>query len=70
MSNSVTTLPDPPASLVEKLGQLVMVRIGSNLPPVVVVDDDEARVAELLGRCPIGGLLLFNGTKAGTSTLR
>jgi beta-glucosidase-like glycosyl hydrolase len=43
-----------------------MVRIGSNLPPVVVVDEDEARIAELLERCPIGGLLLFNGTKAGT----
>jgi len=59
-------LPQPPADLRDRLAQLMMVRIGSNLPPVVVADDDEPRVVELLGRCPIGGLLLFNGTKAGT----
>jgi beta-glucosidase-like glycosyl hydrolase len=50
----------------DRIAQLMMVRIGSNLPPVVVVDDDETRIAALLDRCPIGGLLLFNGTKAGT----
>jgi beta-glucosidase-like glycosyl hydrolase len=50
----------------DRLAQLVMVRIGSNLPPVVVVDDDEKRIAELLERCPVSGLLLFNGTKALT----
>ncbi len=56
----------PPVSLRERLAQLIMVRIGSNLPPVVVADDDETRIAELIDACPIGGLLLFNGTKAGT----
>src|SRR3972149_4829606 len=57
---------EPPTGLPGRLAQLIMVRIGSNLPPVVVVDEDEARIAELLDRCPIGGLLLFNGTKSGT----
>ncbi|MEN1679292.1 MAG: glycoside hydrolase family 3 N-terminal domain-containing protein [Planctomycetota bacterium] len=56
------TLPRLDAlSLEEKIGQLVFVRIGSNLPPIVTASDDEARVAELIGRRPIGGLLLFNG---------
>jgi beta-N-acetylhexosaminidase len=59
-------LPQPSTPLRDRLAQLIMVRIGSNLPPVVVVDEDEARVGELLERCPIGGLLLFNGTRAGT----
>ncbi len=66
MASSPTTLPDPPTLLAERIAQLMMVRIGSNLPPVLVVDDDEARIAELIDACPIGGLLLFNGTKAGT----
>jgi beta-glucosidase-like glycosyl hydrolase len=57
---------EPPSELRDRLAQLLMVRIGSNLPPVVVVDEDEARMAELLKQCPIGGLLLFNGTKSGT----
>jgi beta-glucosidase-like glycosyl hydrolase len=48
-------------SLREKIAQLVFVRIGSNLPPVRHVEDDEERVAELIKECPIGGLLLFNG---------
>ncbi|MCC7476116.1 MAG: hypothetical protein IT425_12030 [Pirellulales bacterium] len=48
-------------SLREKLAQLIFVRIGSNLPPVRVVEQDEERVARLLNDCPIGGLLLFNG---------
>jgi beta-glucosidase-like glycosyl hydrolase len=56
----------PAADLRERIAQLLMVRIGSNLPPVVVADDDESRVGELVERCPVGGLLLFNGTKSGT----
>lgn len=54
------------ASLREKLAQLMFVRIGSNLPPVKTVEEDEARVARLLGSCPIGGLIVFNGSYADT----
>ena len=45
----------------EKIAQLVFVRIGSNLPPVRIVEQDEERIARLIEECPIGGLLLFNG---------
>ena len=48
-------------SLREKIEQLVFVRVGSNMPPVRTVEQDEERVARLLEECPIGGLLLFNG---------
>src|SRR5688572_31589215 len=48
-------------SLREKIAQLVFVRIGSNLPPIRIVEQDEERVARLLDECPVGGLLLFNG---------
>jgi beta-N-acetylhexosaminidase len=48
-------------SLREKIAQLVFVRIGSNMPPVRTVEQDEERVLRLLEGCPIGGLLLFNG---------
>jgi beta-glucosidase-like glycosyl hydrolase len=51
----------PPTGLREKLAQLLFVRIGSNLPPIRIVEDDEERVAQLLANCPVGGLLLFNG---------
>lgn len=63
---SVDNASEPPTALRDRLAQLMMVRIGSNLPPVVVVDDDEERIGKLLDECPVGGLLLFNGTKAGT----
>ena len=62
----IKTLPQPPTTLRDRIAQLIMVRIGSNLPPVAVVEEDEERVADLIERCPLGGLLLFNGTKAGT----
>src|SRR5262245_35590198 len=52
--------------LADKIAQLIVVRIGSNLPPAVTADDDERRITELLETCPIGGLLLFNGTRAET----
>jgi beta-glucosidase-like glycosyl hydrolase len=48
-------------SLREQLAQLMMIRIGSNLPPAKSVDDDAARVAALLAAEPLGGLLLFHG---------
>lgn len=49
-------------SLREKLAQLMMVRLGSNMPPPRTVEEDEERVAELLAQCPVGGLVLFNGS--------
>lgn len=48
-------------SLRERIAQLLCVRIGSNMPPLRRVDDDEDRVARLLDECPVGGLALFNG---------
>jgi beta-glucosidase-like glycosyl hydrolase len=54
--NSALDLP-----LREKIAQLVFVRIGSNLPPVRTVEEDEERIAGLLDQCPVGGLVLFNG---------
>jgi beta-glucosidase-like glycosyl hydrolase len=56
----------PRMPLADKIAQLIVVRIGSNLPPAVTTDDDEPRITELLEACPIGGLLLFNGTRAET----
>jgi len=52
----------PPTELRERLAQLLMIRIGSNLPPILRVHEDEERVARRLRECPVGGLLLFNGT--------
>jgi beta-N-acetylhexosaminidase len=56
-------------SLREKIAQLVFARIGSNMPPVRTVEQDEKRVAHLLEECPIGGLLLFNGGPDTKNTL-
>ncbi len=50
-----------PTLLEDKLAQLIMIRIGSNLPPILRVDQDEQRVATMLESCPVGGLMLFNG---------
>lgn len=60
MSDSARALVAP-IDLRERLAQLIMVRIGSNLPPIKRVGEDEERVARLLADCPVGGLLLFNG---------
>lgn len=49
-------------SLREKAAQLIFPRIGSNMPPPVTVQEDLARVEALLERCPVGGLVLFNGS--------
>src|SRR5262249_47302223 len=54
------------APLRERLAQLMMVRIGSNMPPVRTVEEDEERVARLLAECPVGGLVMFNGSFAET----
>ena len=68
----MTATPSPPPSMPElplrdKLAQLMFVRIGSNLPPVRTVEEDEARIAALLPECPIGGLVLFNGRHGPTA---
>jgi beta-glucosidase-like glycosyl hydrolase len=53
-------------TLRERLAQLMVVRLGSDIPPVRTADDDAGRVAGLLEECPVGGLLLFNGRHATT----
>lgn len=62
----MTPLPDRPATLFEQAAQLVMVRLGSNLPPPVPAEADAGRVAALLERYPLGGLVLFHGDRATT----
>lgn len=63
----MTALPEnaaayhKPVELRDRLAQLLMVRIGSNLPPILRTHEDEQRVAKQLAECPVGGLLLFNG---------
>lgn len=62
MTASATTLPVlSDLSLREKIAQLIFVRVGSNMPPVRTVEQDEERVHRLIEQCPVGGLLLFNG---------
>jgi beta-glucosidase-like glycosyl hydrolase len=39
-----------------------MIRLGSNVPPPTSAEADEARVAEILTECPVGGLIVFRGT--------
>lgn len=61
MPQTSTSISPPPTELRDKIAQLLFVRIGSNLPPVRTVEEDAARVEELLTDCPVGGLCLFNG---------
>ena len=73
MDSTVTFQIPLDMPLRDKIAQLIFVRIGSNLPPVLRVEEDEARVARLLETCPVGGLLLFNGgaeTKASLERLQ
>src|SRR5688572_9487757 len=74
MGTSVSRIWTPiDLSLRERIAQLIFVRIGSNLPPVRRVEEDVDRVTQLLEKCPIGGLLLFNGgpdTKASLERLQ
>jgi beta-N-acetylhexosaminidase len=70
MSASASSLSaSPQLSLRDKIAQLVFVRIGSNMPPVRTVEQDEARVAQLLEEYPVGGLLLFNGGPDAKQTI-
>lgn len=49
-------------TLREKAAQLVFPRLGSNMPPPVTAAEDLDRFrTEILDRCPVGGLVLFNG---------
>ena len=61
MSNK--QLDKRPASLREKLAQLLFIRIGSNMSPPRNVEEDASCVAELIGQHPFGGLVLFNGQR-------
>ena len=53
-----------PTKLRGKISQLISVRIGSNMPPLTSVEADYERVAALVQRHPLGGLLVFNGGRA------
>jgi beta-glucosidase-like glycosyl hydrolase len=53
----------------EKISQLVFVRIGSNMPPPRIVEQDEEHIAAFLEKYPIGGLVLFNGGPRTKETL-
>lgn len=55
-----------PTELRDKLAQLMFIRIGSNLPPTVKVEQDVDRVLACLEQCPLGGLVLFNGDRERT----
>lgn len=74
MTSRQIAVPDASEmGLRDKLAQLIFARIGSNLPPVRRVEEDVERIGQLLERCPIGGLLLFNGgpkTKAALEQLQ
>lgn len=50
-----------PTRLRDRAAQLLMVRLGSNVPPPTPAEDDADRVRTLLERCPVGGLILFRG---------
>ena len=50
-----------PPRLRDRAAQLLMVRMGSNVPPPTPAEDDADRVRQLLERCPVGGLILFRG---------
>ncbi len=54
-------------TLREKIARLIMVRCGSNLPPIRFAHEDEARVGEYVDAGLIGGVLLFNGVWPATA---
>ena len=60
-NSTSSALISQPISLRDKAAQLVFARIGSNMPPPVTVGEDADRVEALLARCPLGGLVVFNG---------
>lgn len=49
-----------------KAAGLLIVRLGSNMQPPRRAEEDVAGVEALLGRYPIGGVILFNGSWPGT----
>lgn len=52
----------------EKAAQLVFPRLGSNMPPPVTMAEDLERFRhDVLDRCPVGGLVLFNGHLSDTA---
>lgn len=61
MPNTVMTTLERPTELRDLISQLIMVRIGSNLPPIVKASEDEDRISKILESCSVGGLMLFNG---------
>jgi len=58
-----------PTTLRDKASQLIFARLGSNMPPPVTVAEDAKRMAALLERCPVGGLMLFNGDVRDTPSI-
>ena len=54
-------------TLADKIAQLLMVRIGSNMPPPKPVEVDADRIFEMIAETPIGGLCLFNGSGPETA---
>ncbi|MFT4603375.1 MAG: beta-N-acetylhexosaminidase [Rhodothermales bacterium] len=57
---------EKPESLRERAAQLLMPRLGSNMPPAVAVADDVERAARLLESVPVGGFVIFRGTYDAT----
>jgi len=56
----------PPKELRDRISQLIFPRLGSNMNPTISVEDDAARIEQLLDHYPIGGLCLFNGDRIRT----
>lgn len=54
-------------SLRERAAQLMFPRLGSNMPPPVTVAEDIERFEDLLDACPVGGLIVFNGSYPRTT---
>jgi len=59
-------VPYVPKRLEDRIAQLIFPRIGSNMPGRVRVEEDEERVAAILERHAVGGLVLFNGDRVRT----
>lgn len=56
----------PPERLRDRIAQLIFPRIGSNMMPTISIEEDAARIEELMDTAPIGGLCLFNGDRIRT----
>lgn len=56
-------------TLQDLAAQLVFPRLGSNMNPPVLADEDLPRFQKLLADYPFGGLVLFNGRKNSTPAL-